>query len=69
MKITYDPEADAMYIYLDENAEVFETKEINEDTIIDYDKRGNIVGIEILSVKEKRPQLLDKLKVENLVVG
>ncbi len=67
MKISYDQEADAMYIYLDEEAEVEKTKEIDHDVIIDYDKKGKIIGVELLLVKEKRPHLLKQIKVENLI--
>ena len=67
MKIKYDPEADAMYITLKE-AEVETTKEIEQNLILDYDKDGNVIGIEILFVKERMPHLLSELKTENLPV-
>ncbi|MBI2672839.1 DUF2283 domain-containing protein [Candidatus Woesearchaeota archaeon] len=67
MKITYDSDADAMYICLDERAQVDKTKEIEKDVIVDYDKKGRIIGVELLFIKEKRPELLKQIKVENLV--
>ncbi len=67
MKITYDSDADAMYICLDERARVDKTKEIEKDVIVDYDKKGRIIGVELLFIKEKRPELLKQIKVENLV--
>ena len=67
MKITYDSDADAMYICLDEKAQVGKTKEIEKDVIVDYDKKGRIIGVELLFIKEKRPELLKQIKVENLV--
>ena len=66
MKITYDPDADAMYIRLKEG-KVNKTKEVDKNTILDYDKDGNVIGIEILFVKERMPQLLKEFKVENLM--
>ncbi|MBI2671410.1 DUF2283 domain-containing protein [Candidatus Woesearchaeota archaeon] len=66
MKITYDPEADAMYIYLDEKANVDKTKEIEENMILDYDKDGHVIGIEFLFVKKRMPYLLEKVKTKNL---
>jgi len=69
MKITYNADADAVYIYLDEEAKVDSTKEIDKDMIIDYDKEGKIIRIELLFVKEKRPELLKQIKVENLIVA
>ncbi len=67
MKITYDSDADAMYIYLDEEAKVDRTKEVDKDVIVDYDNKGKIIGVELLFVKEKRPELLKQIKIENLV--
>lgn len=67
MRITYDSDADAMYIYLDEKVKVDRTKEIDKNVIIDYDKDGNLIGVELLFVKEKRPELLKQIQVENLV--
>jgi len=67
MKITYDSDADAMYIYLDEEAKVDKTKEIDKDIILDYDNKGRIIGVELLFVRETRPALLQQIKVENLV--
>lgn len=66
MKIRYDPDADAMYITL-RDGKVDCTKEIDKNTIIDLDKNGEVLGIEILFVKERNPGLLKKFQVENLV--
>ena len=66
MKVTYDPEADAMYIYVKE-AEVKTTKEIDENTIIDLDKDGNLIGIELLFVKERLPDFLKELKEKKMI--
>lgn len=64
MKIRYDPDADAMYITLREG-EFDHNKEVDETAIIDFDKHNNILGIEILFVKERNPSLLKELKAEN----
>lgn len=68
MKIRYDPDADAMYIRLDDG-KVETTREIDDNTILDYDKSGNLVGIEILFVKERMPHLLKEIQVENLIAA
>jgi uncharacterized protein YuzE len=47
MKVRYDEEADALYIQL-RKGEYYESDEIKEGFILDYDADGNIVGIEIL---------------------
>lgn len=54
MKITFDKQADAMYIYI-KDVKVFRSDDITSDTIIDYDKEGNVVGIEILSASKRIP--------------
>ncbi|MBI2580182.1 DUF2283 domain-containing protein [Candidatus Woesearchaeota archaeon] len=68
MKIRYDPDADAMYITLREG-EVHRTSEVDKNTIIDFDEKGDVVGIEILFVKERNPSLLKEFKVENLITA
>jgi uncharacterized protein YuzE len=55
MKFTYDKEADAAYIYLEESiadGEAEKTIELNENIIVDFDKKGKLLGIEILSASE-----------------
>lgn len=51
MKIAYSKEDDALYITL-KDADVADTDELTEDIIIDYDNRGNIVGIEVLDASQ-----------------
>ena len=47
MKMKYDPEVDVLHI-LFSSAKVAESDESRPGVILDYDDRGNIVGIEIL---------------------
>lgn len=51
MKLTYDSQADAMYIKLS-NAEISTTELIALDGYInaDLDAEGNVIGIELVSV-------------------
>ena len=51
MKINYDHDADAMYIKL-KSGEFDHNKKVDKYTIIDYDEKDNILGIEVLFVKE-----------------
>ena len=68
MNITYDKSADAIYIEFS-SAEFAKNKIIDENTIIDLDKEGKIIGIELLSVRERIPDdFLKKVKVTNLVL-
>ncbi|MDP2672651.1 MAG: DUF2283 domain-containing protein [Nanoarchaeota archaeon] len=66
MKIRYDSDADAVYIKL-RDIEIAETKKVDDYTILDYDKSGNLIGIELLFVSEQNPSLLNEFKVENLL--
>lgn len=48
MKIQYDKIADAMYVCLGVKKKVVKTIEVNDRLLVDMDKSGHIVGIEIL---------------------
>lgn len=52
MKITYDPVADAMYIYLSEKKKSTRTEEVSDDLIVDYSGK-ELVGIEVLDASKK----------------
>ena len=52
MRINYSHDANALYIKLKET-EIANTEEIADDIIMDYDRDGNVIGIEILSASEK----------------
>ena len=67
MEITYDKDADAMYIRFREG-EFGSNKVIDRETIIDLDKRGNMLGIEILSVSKRIPlSSLSEISFKNLI--
>ena len=46
MKLNYVPETDSLYIDLSERPSA-ESREISEGVVLDYDKGGNLVGIDI----------------------
>ena len=52
MKVTYDPEVDVLRITLS-NTEIEESDEEKPGIILDYDKDGNIVGLEILDASKR----------------
>jgi len=52
MKIRYFPDTDTAYVELTES-EVAETQEINENTYIDLDAKGNLVAITFEHAREK----------------
>jgi uncharacterized protein YuzE len=51
MKVTYDPEVDVLRI-LFRDAAIEESDEDKPGVIIDYDKEGNIVGLEVLNASQ-----------------
>lgn len=51
MKIKYDKEVDIIYIALSDN-EVVESQENKPGVIIDYDVKGDVVGIEVLNASK-----------------
>lgn len=61
MKMKYDTEADALYIKV-KSDKVDHSKEIDSNTILDFNKAGEIVGIELLFVKERNPQFLKEFQ-------
>ena len=52
MKVKYDKEADVIYIGLSDE-KINESDEGKPGIILDYDKNGSIVGIEILNASKK----------------
>ena len=58
MKIEYDKEADAAYIYFKEISagEVVQTISLNESVNIDLDREGKTLGIEILNASKNLPK-------------
>jgi uncharacterized protein YuzE len=52
MKITYDPTLDVLRIIFS-NAPIEESDEDKPGVIIDYDREGNIVGLEILDASKR----------------
>jgi uncharacterized protein YuzE len=52
MKITYDPEVDVMRIIFS-SAPIEESDEEKPGVILDFDKSGNVVGMEILDASKR----------------
>ncbi len=66
MKIQHFKDTDTVYIQITNN-EVVETKELNEDTLLDLDKSGALVAVTIEHASEK-PILLPNIAFEELPV-
>jgi len=69
MRITYDPEVDALYIRLSEELAEVTTQRLSEEVAINYAPDGRIVGIEILDASEYISGLKTERKItlENLM--
>lgn len=69
IRVEYDSKADALYIWL-RKARYEISEELAENVIIDLDKRGRIIGIEILDAsKNLGKRLVNKiLNTEKLAV-
>jgi Protein of unknown function (DUF2283). len=68
MKIEYSKEADAIYVYFKEEF-VAKSKEIEDGVVIDFDEKGQLIGIEVLDVSQ-RFSLSDivNVNIENLPI-
>lgn len=66
MRIKIDEANDALYIRLDES-KIVESEEIQPGIILDYNDKGQTVGIEILGIKKRVPiEQLKKLQFETV---
>jgi len=69
MEISYDKQADAMYIEF-RKGEFAKNKKVDDFTIIDLDAKGNILGIELLDVSKRIPaESLTEVSVKNLIAA
>ncbi len=55
MKVTIDPDADAVYMRLSDTR-IHESEEVKPGVILDYDDQNNLIGIELLRVSERVPR-------------
>jgi uncharacterized protein YuzE len=65
VKVTYDPEVDVLRILLSD-APIEESDEDKPGVILDYDKDGNVVGLEILEASKR---IANPRSVEYAVTG
>ncbi len=52
MKISFDKKANALYIKL-KDGKFFKNKSLDQNTILDLDKNGYILGIEVLNARKR----------------
>ena len=66
MRINFDKKADALYIRFSEE-KYFESGELRERVILDLDKSGKVIGLEILDVSKNLPkEAMNKISFELL---
>lgn len=60
MKVTYDPEVDVVRILFN-SVPIEESDETKPGVVLDYDKDGNVVGMEILNASKRveNPRLVE----------
>jgi len=63
MRLKIDKENDALYFRLDE-AEIFDSEEVQPGVILDFNKENRVVGIEILNLSTRVAK--DKLNLVQL---
>jgi len=69
MNISYDKEADCLYIQF-QQGKVNKTKKIEEGILVDLDKEGRIYGIEIVGVSERMSiTSLSKINIDMSAAG
>ncbi len=71
MKINYYPETDSLYIDLSSKTSV-DSLEVSEGIVIDYDDKGQIVGIDIDNAGSKldlKELVLNKLPVQSQILS
>ena len=65
MKVTYDPEVDVLRIVLNDSP-IEESDEDKPGVVLDYDRAGNLVGLEILNASKRTS---NPMGVEYAVMG
>ncbi len=54
MKVHFDEQADAIYVRFDES-KIVDSEEVHPGIILDFNERDEVIGIEILRVKNRIP--------------
>jgi uncharacterized protein YuzE len=54
VKLRYEEKADAIYLRLDDSR-IVESEEVEPGVVLDFNENNQVVGVEILRVKERAP--------------
>jgi uncharacterized protein YuzE len=56
MRLKVDQEADALYLRLDDS-KIIESEEVAPGVVLDYNRKKQVVGVEILHLSKRSPRL------------
>jgi len=56
MRLKVDPEADALYLRLDDS-KIMESEEVSPGIVLDFNEQNQVVGVEILELSKRTPRL------------
>ncbi|MCY4616353.1 MAG: DUF2283 domain-containing protein [Chloroflexi bacterium] len=56
MKLRVDPQADALYLRLD-NSAIVESDEVSPGIVLDYNEADEVVGVEMLGLSRRSPDV------------
>jgi uncharacterized protein YuzE len=57
IRTSYDPEADAMFVWFGpEGVKSAGTEEVSPGIMLDFDEEGRVIGVEVLDVRERMNQ-------------
>jgi len=56
MRLKVDPEADALYLRLDDS-KIIESEEVSPGVVLDFNEHEQVVGIEVLNLSTRTPSL------------
>lgn len=59
MKVRYDPEEDILYIIVKEG-QIFDSREVAEDVRLEFNKDGEVAGIEITNASRNVARAIAK---------
>ena len=56
MKLKIDEKSDALYLRLDDS-KIIESEEVSPGVVLDFNEKGQVVGIEMLNLSQRSPRL------------
>ena len=66
MRLKVDQASDALYLRFDDES-IFESEEVEPGVILDFDKNGQVVGVEMLNLSTRtQPEKLRVLQFETV---